>query len=81
MYSFGFSEVRDRNSYFYHQMLFLGVILLSTVSKMSNYIVKTSKFCLGPILLDSAPLNYFKKSASKSLLKIAPNVLFFCNSH
>ena len=39
--------VRDRNSYFYHQILFLEVILLSTLSKMSNYMVKTSKFCLG----------------------------------
>ena len=57
-------------------MLFLGVILLSTVSKMSNYMVQTSKLCLGPILLDSAPLNYVKKSASKALLKIATNVLF-----
>ena len=62
-------------------MLFLGVILLSTVSKMSNYMVKTSKCCLGTILLDSAPLNYVKKSTSKALLKIAPNVLFFCNFH
>ena len=33
--------VGDRNSYFYHQMLFLGVIFFSTVSKMSNYMVKT----------------------------------------
>ena len=39
--------VRDRNSYFYHQMLFLEVILLSTLSKISNYMVKTSKLCLG----------------------------------
>ena len=38
---------RDRNSYFYHQMLFLEVILLSTLSKMSNFMAKTSKFCLG----------------------------------
>ena len=38
---------RDRNSYFYHQMLFLEVILLSTLSKMSNFMAKTSQFCLG----------------------------------
>ena len=45
--------VRNRNSYFYHQMLFLGVILLSrpTLSKMSNYTVETSKFCLEPHLI------------------------------
>ena len=43
--------VRDRNSYFYHQMLILGVILLNTVSKMSNYMVKKSKFCLGTHLI------------------------------
>ena len=49
--------VRDRNSYFYHQMLFLEVILLSTLSEMSNYMVKTSNFCGEPILLDSACLN------------------------
>ena len=29
-----------------------------------------------PILLDSAPLNYVKKSGSKALLKIAPNSSF-----
>ena len=68
--------VRDWNSYFYHKMLFLGVILLSTVSKLSNYMVKTSKFCLGTHLIGFTPLNYVRKSASKSLLKIAPNVLF-----
>ena len=79
MYSFGFSEVRDRNSYFYHQMLFLGVILLSTVSKMSNYMVKTSKFCLGPILLDSAPLNYLKSLLPKlySKLPLTSSFLYF----
>ena len=35
-------------------MLFLEVILLSTLSKMSNYLVKTSTFAWDPILLDSA---------------------------
>ena len=57
-------------------MLFLEVILLSTLSKMSNYMIKTSKLCLDPILLDSTPLNYVKKSGSKALLKIALNSSF-----
>ena len=48
--------VRDRNCYFYHQMLFLGVIFLSTVSKMSNYMVKTSKCCLGTHLIGLSTL-------------------------
>ena len=38
--------IKDRHSYFYYQMLFSGVILLNTLSKMSNYMVKKSKFCL-----------------------------------
>ena len=62
-------------------MLFLEVILLSTLSKMSNYMVKTSIFSWDPILLDSAPLNYVKMSGFKALLKIAPNLLFFGISH
>ena len=37
---------------------------------------KPQNFAQEPILLDSAHLNYVKKSASKALLKIAPNVLF-----
>ena len=39
--------LRDIISYFYHHMLFLEVNLLSTLSKMSNYTVKTSQVCLG----------------------------------
>ena len=58
-------------------MLFLEAILLSTLSKMSNHMVKTSIFSWDPILLDSAPLNYVKMSGFKALLKIAPNLLFF----
>ena len=38
-------------------MLFLGVILLNTLSKMSNYMIKNQNFAWEPILLDSAPLN------------------------
>ena len=48
--------VRDRNSYFYHQRLFLEVILLSTLSKKSNYVVKTSKVCLGTHLIGFSTL-------------------------
>ena len=62
-------------------MLFLEAILLSTLSKMSNYMVKTSIFSWDPILLDSAPLNYVKMSGFKALLKIAPNLLFLGISH
>ena len=63
--------LRDIISCFYHQMLFLEVILLSTLSKMSNYLVKPQNFAWDSILLDSAPLNYVKKSGSNALLKIA----------
>ena len=73
--------LRDIISYFYYQMLFLEAILLSTLSKMSNYMVKTSIFSWDPILLDSALLNYVKMSGFKALLKIAPNLLFFGISH
>ena len=62
-------------------MLFLEAILLSTLSKMSNYMVKTSIFSWDPILLDSEPLNYVKMSGSKALLKIAPKLIFFGISH
>ena len=61
--------VRDRNSYFYHQMLFLGVILLRWVKWAITW-SKPQNFAWEPILFDSAPLNYVKKSASKALLKI-----------
>ena len=37
-------------------MLFLEVILLSTLSKMSNYMVKTSTFCLGTHLIGFSTL-------------------------
>ena len=40
----------------YYQMLFLEVILLSTMSKMSNYMVKTSNFCLGSHLIGFSTL-------------------------
>ena len=62
-------------------MLFPEAILLSTLSKMINYMVKTSIFSWDPILLDSAPLNYVKMSLFKALLKIAPNLLFLGFSH
>ena len=68
---------QDRNSYFYHQMLFLGVIFLVRWVKWAITWSKPKNIAWEPILLDSAPLNYVKKSASKALLKIAPNVLFF----
>ena len=48
--------LRDIISYFYHQMLFLEVIFLSTLSKMRNYLVKTSKFCLGSHLIGFSTL-------------------------
>ena len=69
--------VGDRNSYFYHQMLFLGVIFLVRLVKWAITWSKPKNIAWEPILLDSAPLKYVKKSASKALLKIAPNVLFF----
>ena len=73
--------LRDIISYFYYQMLFLKAILLSTLSKMSNYMVKTSIFSWGPILLDSAPLNYVKMSKwyKQFFLSIASKFLFTSN--
>ena len=57
-------------------MLFLEVILLSTLSKMSNNMIKPRNCAWDPTLLDSVPLNYVKKSGSKALLKIPPNSSF-----
>ena len=51
--------LRDIISYFYHQMLFLEVILLSTLSKMSNYMIKTSKLCLGSHLIGFSTLELY----------------------
>ena len=58
-------------------MLFLGVIFLVRWVKSAITWSKPKNIAWEPILLDSAPLNYVKKSASKALFKIAPNVLFF----
>ena len=51
-------------------MVFQELILLSTLSKLSNYMVKTQNFAWEPSLLDSAPSNYVKKSGSQALLKM-----------
>ena len=58
-------------------MLFQVLILLSTLSKMSNYMVTPQKLAWEPSLLYLAPSTYVKMSGSQALLKKAPNLLFF----
>ena len=48
---------RDRNSYFYHQMLFLEVICWVHWVKWAISWPKPQNFAWEPILLDSAPFN------------------------
>ena len=69
--------VKRYNSYFYHQMLLLEVILLSTRSKIAITWSKPHNCAWDNILLDSAPLNYVKKFDPKALLNIDPDHLFF----
>ena len=70
--------IRDRNSYFYHQMLFSGVILMNTVSKMSHYMV---------ILLGNSsywiqhPWIRLKSLVPKLYSKLPLTLLFFCIFH
>ena len=55
-------------------MLFQVLILLSSLSKMSNYMVTPQKLAWEANLLDLAPSNYVNMSGSQALLKKAPNL-------
>ena len=58
-------------------MLFLEVILLSILSKMSNYLVKTSKFCLGSHLIGFSTIELCYKVWFQCSTQNCPNLLFF----